>query len=282
MSASTAPFTRIRKPNQPVIQSPAPPFSRVAEPDESVIAPPASEAISVAKPDSPPRETTTRTFDKSWLLYLWMFASLVGGVTAGRLLYVLWDHVASHDQQLAGQQAAIRGLTETRTAVSDQANHLRALDTSTATIQALLDAQAKRLTDLEKGQAGIRDQINGMNTRWQKQISELHRAPIMAAPVARGESFTPAAGSPAAIPAQPAFDKHNETFSPDLKPTPNSTAQMSANGLVVWMTPRPGSPKPVPTSVIGYVRGLGMLVHNWEDNKHYFITDTGSWLADQR
>ena len=280
MSASTAPFTRIRKPNQPVIQAPAPPFSRVAEPDESVVYPPPSEEISAVKPESPPHEAI-RTFNKNWLVYLWMLASLVGGVTAGRLLYLLWEHVASHDQQLTSQQTAIRALTETRTAVSDQANHLKALDTSTATLQTLLDAQAKRLTDLERGQAGILDQINGMNTRWQKQVNELHRAPIVTTPVARGESST-TASNPAATPVQPAFDKHNETFSPDLKPTANSYAQMSANGLVVWMTPRPGSPKPVPTSVIGYVRGLGMLVHNWEDNKHYFITDTGSWLADQR
>ena len=106
-------------------------------------------------------------------------------------------------------------------------------------------------------------------------------APIAASPVTKVEIPTSAKGSSTA-PAQAASDKHNETFSPDLKPAPNAYAQMSANGLVVWMTPRPGFSKPVPTSVIGYVRGLGMLVHDWEDNKHYFITDSGSWIADQR
>jgi hypothetical protein len=86
---------------------------------------------------------------------------------------------------------------------------------------------------------------------------------------------------PATAPQTPA-EKHNETFSPDLKPSPNAYAQMSPNGLVVWMTPRPGLPKPVPTSVIGHVRGLGMLVHDWDDNNHYFITESGSWILDQR
>lgn len=57
---------------------------------------------------------------------------------------------------------------------------------------------------------------------------------------------------------------------------------MSPSGLVVWMTARPGFAKAVPTSVIGHVRGLGMLVHDWDDNNHYFITESGSWIPDQR
>ena len=123
-----------------------------------------------------------------------------------------------------------------------------------------------------------------MNAHWQRQINELHRTktPVAAAPLSRAEAAAATTKELPAAPAQPASDKHNETFSPDLKPTSNAYAQMSANGLVVWMTPRPGSSKPVPTSVIGYVRGLGMLVHDWEDNKHYFITDSGNWIPDQR
>ncbi len=280
MSASPTPFVRVRKSSRPVMQAPAPPFSRVAEPDESVIAPLAGEQINDAQPDNAPY-AMPRDSSKRWLLYLWMSASLVAGVTAGCVLYLLWGHVAAQDQQLAWHQAAIKELTNTRTTVSDQANHLKALDTSTASVQRQLDAQAKELADLEKSQAGLRDQLNGMNARWQKQMAELHRSPLAVAPVSKTESSTVAKG-PAAMPVQPAFDKHNETFSPDLKPTANSYAQMLPNGLVVWMTPRPGSPKPVPTSVIGQARGLGMLVHSWEDNKHYFITDSGSWIADQR
>ena len=284
MSASPSPFNRVRKPNKTVIQATASPFTRVTESDESVVHLPIGEEISDAKLDTLPHETP-RAFSKHRPLYfyLWMLACLLAGVTAGRLLYLLWGHVASHDQQLAWHQAAIKGLTETRTTVSDQANHLKTLDTNVTTIQALLDAQAKKLADLEKGQTGMRDQLNGMNTRWQKQMNEIRniKAPVAAAPVLRTESSAAARSLPPA-PVQPAFDKHNETFSPDLKPAPNSYAQMLPSGLVVWMTPRPGSPKSVPVSVIGHVHGLGMLVHNWEDNKHYFITDSGSWIADQR
>ena len=290
MSASTTPLTRVRKPSKPVIQATTSPFTRVTEPDESVIhpptvaPPPTGEEISDAKLDALPHETP-RTFSKRWPLYFyfWMLTSLFAGVTAGRLLYLLWEHVASHDQQLAWHQAAIKGLTETRATVSDQANHLKALDTSVAAIQALFDAQAKKLADVEKGQTGIRDQLNGMNTRWQKQVNELRKIRIPAGTASVPKTENPvAATSLPAPPAQSTSDKHNETFSPDLKPAPNAYAQMLPSGLVVWMTPRPGSPKPVPASVIGNVHGLGMLVHNWEDNKHYFITDSGSWLADQR
>jgi hypothetical protein len=130
----------------------------------------------------------------------------------------------------------------------------------------------------------MQDQVNGINARWQKQVYEMRRnkAAVVNAPApAKAVSSTPAK-DPVVMPVQPAFDKHNETFSPDLKPAPSAYAQMSENGLVVWMTPRPGFPNPVRTSVIGYVRGLGMLVHNWEDNKHYFISDSGAWTADQR
>ncbi|MFL6449098.1 MAG: hypothetical protein ACJ746_15640 [Bryobacteraceae bacterium] len=45
---------------------------------------------------------------------------------------------------------------------------------------------------------------------------------------------------------------------------------------------RPGFAKPVPTSMIGQVRGLGMLVHDWDDNNHCFVTQCGSWILDQR
>jgi cell division protein FtsB len=221
---------------------------------------------------------------RRWLVYFWVLASLVAGVTTGRLLYLLWGHVAVHDRQLAAQQTAITELTETQTTVSDQANHLKALDTSTGQIQAALEEQARRLSDLERGQAGMQDQVNGINARWQKQVYEMRRnkAAVVNAPApAKAVSSTPAK-DPVVMPVQPAFDKHNETFSPDLKPAPSAYAQMSENGLVVWMTPRPGFPNPVRTSVIGYVRGLGMLVHNWEDNKHYFISDSGAWTADQR
>lgn len=283
MSASPTPFIRIRKSHQSVVQTPAPPFSRVTEPDQSIMSPPSREEINEIDSGSLPQESS-RASGKHWLVYFWVLASLAAGVTAGRLLYVVWAHVALHDRQLSSQQAAITVLTETQTAVSHQANRLRALDVSTGEIQATLEGQARRLSDLEKEQAGMQNQLNGMNARWQKQMNELlrNKSALASAPApAKTEGFT-AAKNFAAAPVQPAFDKHNETFSPDLKPTPNAYAQMSENGLVVWMTPRPGFANPVRTSVIGYVRGLGMLVHNWEDNKHYFISDTGVWTADQR
>lgn len=298
MSASPNPFNRAAKPNKPIIQAPTP-FTRVTESDESVVgAPattaqtPANEEVREAKLDNLPHkklrvssEPMPQVANKHWPLYFysWAVTSLLAGLIAGRLLYSLWEHVASHDQKLAEQQTAIQNLTKTQTEVSDQANRVKALNASVDALQALLNAQSKRLADLENGQAGIRDQVNGMSARWQKQMNELRRdrASVAAIPVPKTESSVPAKSSP--VPqAQSASDKHNETFSPDLKPTPTSYAQMLPSGLVAWMTPRPGSPKPVPTSVIGYVRGLGMLVHNWEDNKHYFITDSGSWIADQR
>ena len=282
MSTSPSPFVRVRKSKQPVIQAPTPPFSRVTEPDESVINLPSGEEVHGGNVSNPlPQEP--RASRKQWPIYLWILASLAGGVIAGRLLYSLWEHVALHDRQLASHQASIAELTGTRTAVSDQAGHLKALDARTGAIQAALEEQGRKLSALQREQAGMQEQVGGMNTRWQRQINELYRtkAPVANVPLAKTDAATVVKDPPAA-PAPPAADKHNETFSPDLKPTPNAYAQMSSNGLVVWMTPRPGSSKPIPTSVIGYVRGLGMLVHNWEDNKHYFITDSGSWIPDQR
>jgi hypothetical protein len=288
MSASPVRFNRVTKSSKPVIQAPTP-LGRVTEPDESVVLSPSEEKISDTKLESPPYEAPG-TLSKRWPLYFysWMLLSLLAGVIAGRLLYVLWDRVASHDQQLAWHHAAIQGLTKTRTAISDQANHLKSLDTSVGSVQALLAAQSKRLGDLERGQTEIRDQMNGMNARWQKQMNELRKDKALLAPASIPKASIPktenpaAAGGLPAAPASPTADKHNETFSPDLKPAPNAYAQMSPSGLVVWMTPRPGFAKPVPTSVIGQVRGLGMLVHDWDDNKHYFITDSGTWLPDQR
>ena len=280
MPASPTPFTRVRKANQPFTQVPMPPFSRVTELDQSIVFPPSGEETESASTDSLQQEVP-RVSGKPFLIYFWVLTSLVAGVITGRLLYLLWEHVASHDRQLASHQSAITKLRETQSAVSDQANHLKAIDTSTGEIQAALQEQAKRLSDLERGQAGMQDQLNGINARYQRQINDLRRskAAVVNAPAPAKMENSPVVKSPAAVPVSPAFDRHNETFSPDLKPAPNAYAQMSETGLVVWMTPRPGFSNPVRTSVIGYVRGLGMLVHNWEDNKHYFINDSGAWNA---
>jgi hypothetical protein len=168
---------------------------------------------------------------------------------------------------------------------------LKALDGNVDSLKAQLDVQSQRLADLERGQSGMHDQITGMNARWQREIRELSKPKSPVAAVTPGSPTTspvpekatpPASSSPVAPAPQQSGEKHNETFSPDLKPTPNAYAQMSPSGLVVWMTPRPGFAKPVPTSVIGHVRGLGMLVHDWDDNNHYFITESGSWMLDQR
>jgi len=281
VSASPQLFNRATKPNRLVIQAPTS-FTRVTEPDESVIVEPAVEESSHAKLDSLPHESPQASGNR-WPLYFysWVLISLLAGLISGRLLYLLWEHVASHDQQLAWHQTAIQELTKTQTQVSDQAGRLKGLDTNVNTLQVLLSEQSKRLADLEKGQAGMQDQLNGMNARWQKQMNELRKpkAQIATAPASQTANSIPAKSLPQ---NQAASDKHNETFSPDLKPTPTSYAQMLPSGLVAWMTPRPGFAKPVPTSVIGYVRGLGMLVHNWNDNKHYFITDSGVWLADDQ
>jgi len=223
-----------------------------------------------------------------------MFAA---GILAGYFLYLLWEQVSLHDNQLAQQQTTIQRLTANEATVSNQVGRLRSLDGSVNSVKAQLDLQSQRLAELEKGQTGIRDQVTGMNARWQRDIRELKKAtqPVAAVPhpavspaPAAAAASAPEKAMPqvsnaqaAALPQQPA-EKHNETFSPDLKPTPNAYAQMSPSGLVVWMTARPGFAKPVPASVIGHVRGLGMLVHDWDDNNHYFITESGSWMLDQR
>jgi len=211
------------------------------------------------------------------------------GILAGYVLYLLWEQVGLHDRQLANQQITIQRLSANEANVSSQISRLGALDGSIALLKAQLDLQTQRLAELEKGQNGVRDQVAGMNARWQREIRELSKvkpsiaiaSPVVPSPT---EQVPAAAANGAGIPAprQQSADKHNETFSPDLKPTPNAYAQMSPGGLVVWMTPRPGFEKPVPTSVIGHVRGLGMLVHNWDDNSHYFITESGSWILYQR
>ncbi len=248
-------------------------------------------------PDLLARIQETADANKRWQSYtaFGILLTFVAGVLAGYFLYLLWEQVSLHDGRIANQQIAIDRLSANGAAVSDQVNRLKTLDSNVDSLKAQLNAQLQRLSELEKGQNGVRDQINGMNARWQREVRELGKARPTASAVsstASAAALAPAsapgsaASSVSAFPAAPVqqqpAEKHNETFSPDLKPTPNAYAQMSPNGLVVWMTPRPGFSKPVPTSVIGQVRGLGMLVHDWDDNSHYFITESGSWIPDQR
>jgi len=219
--------------------------------------------------------------------------TFAGGILAGYFLYLLWEQVALHDTQIARQQVALDRLTANGAAVSNQVSRLKAIDVDVDSIKGLLQAQSKKVAELERGQNGLHDQMVGMNARWQRAFRDLGKAkaptpsvpssaaPAPSAPVANAAPQQAAAPPPAVAPQAPA-EKHNETFSPDLKPAPNAYAQMSPSGLVIWMTPRPGFSKPVPTSVIGHVRGLGMLVHDWDDNNHYFITESGSWMLDQR
>ncbi|MFL6417008.1 MAG: hypothetical protein ACJ74Y_15205 [Bryobacteraceae bacterium] len=213
------------------------------------------------------------------------------GVLAGYFLYLLWEQVNVHDGQIARQQTIIEHLTANETTVSNQVSRLRAIDGSVDSLRTQFESQAQRLSHVEQNQNGVRDQITAMNARWQREFKQLSAAKLDTTPipsVAAGqidaEKVAPVTSSAPATPAQPApaAEKHNETFSPDLKPTPNAYAQMSPSGLVIWMTPRPGFAKPVPASVIGHVRGLGILVHDWDDNNHYFITESGSWILDQR
>ena len=219
--------------------------------------------------------------------------TFAGGILAGYFLYLLWEQVALHDTQIARQQVALDRLSANGAAVSNQVGRLKAIDRDVDSIKALLQVQSKKVAELERGQNGIHDQMVGMNARWQRAFRDLGKAkaatpsvpsspaPAPSVPVANAAPQQVAAPPPVVAPQAPA-EKHNETFSPDLKPAPNAYAQMSPNGLVIWMTPRPGFSKPVPTSVIGHVRGLGMLVHDWDDNNHYFITESGSWMLDQR
>lgn len=223
-----------------------------------------------------------------------MFAvvlTFVAGVLAGYFLYLLWEQVGLHESQIARQQIAIDRLTANGAVVSNQVGRLKAIDNDVDSLKALVQLQSQKIAELERGQNGIHDQMVGMNARWQRDIRELGKVKVTApsappppAPAPAANAVVPQQSStPPAVPApQPSPEKHNETFSPDLKPTPNAYAKMSPSGLVVWMTPRPGFAKPVPTSVIGHVRGLGMLVHDWDDNNHYFITESGSWIPDQR
>lgn len=231
--------------------------------------------------------------NKKWQSYtvFSVFLTFVAGVLAGYFLYLLWEQVGLHDGQIARQQIAIDRLSANEAAVSNQVNRLKSVDGSVDSLRAQLEAQGQKLAELEKGQSGMRDQMTGMDARWKREVRELGKAKPTASPAS---SPTPPPASPAVSAAPPPStapaapvqqqpsEKHNETFSPDLKPMPNAYAQMSPNGLVVWMTPRPGFAKPVPTSVIGQVRGLGILVHDWDDNNHYFITESGSWIPDQR
>jgi len=224
---------------------------------------------------------------------LGIVVTFAAGVVAGYFLYLLWEQVGAHDGQLVQQQISIQRLAANQSSVSTQVERLGALDNSVESLRAQLEMQSRKLNELEKGQNGARDQMAGMIARWQRELRELSKtktsASAMPTPapgsLATTDRVTPQLSAAPPVPApsaQPSAEKHNETFSADLKPTPNAYAQMSPSGLVVWMTPRPGFAKPVPASVIGHVRGLGMLVHNWDDNNHYFITESGSWILDQR
>jgi len=251
-----------------------------------------SSNTQVREPEVLAEMAGTAQATKKWRLYtvLGLLLTFAAGVMAGYVVYLLWEQVSLHDSQIARQQAAIQQLAANGAAVSNQVGRLKALDSSVDSLRAQFEMQSQRLAELEKGQSGIRDQMAGMNARWQREVNELSKvkSPVSTPPPAVAASATvsnappPAPTTAAPSTPQPPAEKHNETFSPDLKPTPNAYAQMSPSGLVVWMTPRPGFSKPVPTSVIGHVRGLGMLVHDWDDNSHYFITESGSWMPDQR
>ncbi len=274
---------KITDPTSPVIVSPS--FSsRLIEPDEVLAGMSASEQTDDSEFfNKSEQEPGTPKQNWPFYFYSWIFASLFAGVLVGYCLYLIWQHMTTQDQQLAWHQTAIQELKSTQSVVAFQAQHLQAIDTRLDTIQTLFNWQSKKMADLEKGQSGIQNQLTGMNARWQKEMNELRKnqVPLVTAP-SPSASNPVSAPPPAASVTVTASNKHQETFISDMKPTPTSYAQMLPNGLVVWMTARPGFPQPVPTSVIQKVPGLGMLVHNWDDNKHYFITDTGSWLLDQR
>jgi hypothetical protein len=233
-------------------------------------------------------ERAVQTSNRSRLYAtLGMVATFAAGVLSGYFVYLLWEQVGSQDKQMTQQGSAIQRLAANEAAVTGQVERLGTIDSKVEALRAELDSQSRRLSDVQRSQSGMRDQMSGLSARWQRELHALAKAkpaaPAAAVAGPETEKAAPQAPPAVASPApQQSLEKHNETFSSDLKPTANAYAQMSASGLVVWMTPRPGSAKPVPTSVIGHVRGLGMLVHDWDDNNHYFITESGSWILDQR
>jgi hypothetical protein len=74
---------------------------------------------------------------------------------------------------------------------------------------------------------------------------------------------------------------HHGEFRQGLRPTAKAYPGGAAD-QGVWMVPRPGVKEDVPVSVIGRVQGVGVLVHCWTDGQDYFLTESGSWLADQQ
>jgi hypothetical protein len=97
----------------------------------------------MATPETSP---ASRQRWSSPLFYIGIASLVVAGVIAGaiavRVFIALWEHVASHDQQLALHQNSIQQLRGTRSALLDQAGHLKSLDTSTAALLALLERGA--------------------------------------------------------------------------------------------------------------------------------------------
>jgi len=77
-----------------------------------------------------------------------MFAA---GILAGYFLYLLWEQVSLHDNQLAQQQTTIQRLTANEATVSNQVGRLRSLDGSVNSVKAQLDLQSNAWLNSRKG-----------------------------------------------------------------------------------------------------------------------------------
>ena len=301
MSASPARAKKLRSPYRGLSLSSDP--NRVIEPDLSSLVPsptvegPPPPALAPAPAPAPDQAQTNTSRWFAPLLNTVLFVIIVSALVAGaflvELFLSLWQQVRAHGQQLSEQQVVLQRFRGSQHSAAEMSSHLKSLDTNSSTLFALLEAQSKRLDALENGQAGLARQLQGTNARWQRQWHEFRRSQSSSAgtpsgPTAAGETPPDAATNSTPAPALPPTpvsteaEKDHDTFRPELKPHPQAQAHLADNGMVVWLTPRPGFSKLVPTSVIHYITGLGFLVHDWDDNQHYFITEAGTWMADQR
>jgi type II secretory pathway component PulM len=191
----------------------------------------------------------------------------------------LSERLNTQEQQLTEQAREIEQIARKHSTLTSQSGPLQKIIERLEVVTDFINGQSKDMARLEAGQRNMQAQMQTGLTQMRKEVDALKQA-SRAVSVPKTETPSGVSGTLSTGGAPVSAHQHGE-FRQGLKPTAKAYQALSGD-QGVWMVPRPGFKDDVPVSVIGKVTGVGVLVHCWTDGKDYFLTESGSWLADQQ
>jgi hypothetical protein len=200
-------------------------------------------------------------------------------------IFVVWSfrflsgRLNMQEQQLTEQGREIQQIAKRHSTLTGQSGPLQKIIERLEVVTDFINGQSKDMARLEAGQRNMQAQVQTGLAQMRKEVDALKRART-AGSVPKTETPSGVSGTLSTGGAPVAAHQHGE-FQQGLKPTAKAYQGLSGD-QGVWMVPRPGFRDDVPVSVIGKVTGVGVLVHCWTDGQDYFLTESGSWLADQQ